>query len=126
MGDFTDCAGEEYSEDNKLQLLKNCVQAVKDIRKNAPPHDKVLITADSIRFLDYARDNLNDIYIIPGKVGHIVYNNSDDVNMKTFLDFILISKAEKVYLVRNKDMYKSNFAKVAAMVNNKKFEMINI
>lgn len=126
MGDFTDCAGEEYSEENKVQLLKNCVQAVKDIRKNAPLHDKVLITADSIRFLDYAKDNLNDIYIIPGKVGHIDYNSSDDVNMKTFLDFILISKAEKVYLVRNKDMYKSNFAKAAAMVNNKKFEMINI
>lgn len=126
MGDFTDCAGTEYSEENKVQLLKSCVQAVRDIKKNAPLHDKVLITADSERFLNYAKDNLKDIYIIPGKVGHIDYNNSDDVNMKTFLDFMLISKAEKVYLVKNKDMYNSAFAKTAAMVNNREFEVINI
>lgn len=126
MGDFTDCTSKEYSEENKIQLLKSCIQAIKYIRKNAPVHDKVLITADSERFLNYAKDNLKDIYIIPGKVGHIDYNNSDDVNMKTFLDFMLISKAEKVYLVKNKDMYNSAFAKTAAMVNNKDFEIVCI
>lgn len=126
MGDFTDCAGKEYQEDDKVQLLRNCIQAVKNIKKNAPTHDKILITADSERFLNYAKENLKDIYIIPGKVGHIDYCNSDDVNMKTFLDFMLISKAQKVYLVKNKDMYNSAFAKTAAMVNNKEFEVINI
>ena len=126
MGDFTDCAGKEYQEEDKVKLLKNCVQAVKDIRKKAPLHNKVLITADSERFLNYAKENLKDIYIIPGKVGHIDYNNSDDVNMKTFLDFMLISKAQKAYLVKNKDMYNSAFAKTAAMVNNRDFEVVNI
>ena len=126
MGDFTDCTSKEYSEENKIQLLKSCIQAIKYIRKNGAVHDKVLITADSERFLNYAKDNLKDIYIIPGKVGHIDYNNSDDVNMKTFLDFMLISKAEKVYLVKNKDMYNSAFAKTAAMVNNKDFEIVCI
>lgn len=126
MGDFTDCAGKEYQEEDKVKLLKNCVQAVKDIRKKAPLHNKVLITADSERFLNYAKENLKDIYIIPGKVGHIDYNNSDDVNMKTFLDFMLISKAQKAYLVKNKDMYNSAFAKTAAMVNNRDFELVNI
>lgn len=126
MGDFTDCAGTEYSEENKVQLLKSCVQAVKEIGKKAPSHNKILITADSERFLNYAEDNIENIYIIPGKVGHIDYNNSDDVNMKTFLDFMLISRAEKVYLVKNKDMYNSAFAKTAAMVNNREFEVINI
>lgn len=126
MGDFTDCAGTEYSEENKEQLLRDCVDAIKDISKQAPAHDKVLITADSERFLKYAQKQLENIYIIPGKVGHIDYSNSDDVNMKTFLDFMLISKAEKVYLVKNKDMYNSAFARTAAMVNNKEFEIINI
>lgn len=126
MGDFTDCTGSEYSENEKIQLLNNCIQAVKNIRQNAPIHNKVLITADSERFLNYAKDNLKDIYIIPGKVGHIDYNNSDDVNMKTFLDFMLISKAEKIYLLKNKDMYNSAFARTAAMVNNKEFEVVNI
>ena len=126
MGDFTDCAGKEYQEEDKILLLKNCVQAVENIRKYAPTHDKVLITADSERFLNYAKDNLEYIYIRPGKVGHIDYDNNDDVNMKTFLDFMLISKAEKVYLVKNKDMYNSAFAKTAAMIYNKDFEIINI
>lgn len=126
MGDFTDCAGTEYCEENKEQLLRDCVDAIKDISKKAPAHDKVLITADSERFLKYAQKQLENIYIIPGKVGHIDYNNSDEVNMKTFLDFMLISKAEKVYLVKNKDMYNSAFARTAAMVNNKEFEIVNI
>lgn len=126
MGDFTDCAGQKYTEENKVQLLHSCIKAVESIRKIAPQHDKILITADSERFLKYAKAKLKDIYIIPGKVGHIDYTEGDDVNMKTFLDFMLISKAEKVYLVKNKDMYNSAFARTAAMINNKDFEVINI
>ena len=126
MGDFTDCTSKEYQEEDKILLSKKCIQTVKAIRKNAPLHDKVLITADSERFLNYAKEYLDDIYIIPGKVGHIDYSNSDDVNMKTFLDFMLISKAKKIYLVKNKDMYNSAFAKTAAMVNNRDFEVVNI
>lgn len=126
MGDFMDCVGKEYSEEDKELLLRDCVDAIKDISKNAPAYDKVLITADSERFLKYAQKRIENIYIIPGKVGHIDYKNNDDVNMKTFLDFILISKAEKVYLVKNKDMYNSAFARTAAMVNNKEFEIVNI
>ena len=66
---------------------------------------------------------MENVYIIPGKVGHIDYDNGDDVNMKTFLDFFLISKAEKVYLARSGKMYHSAFAKTASLVNNRPFEM---
>jgi len=60
---------------------------------------------------------------IPGKVGHIDYDNDDDVNMKTFLDFLLIADAEAVYLCKSGKMYKSAFAQTAAMVHNKPFEV---
>lgn len=126
MGDFTDCTGYEYTEEGKVQLMQDCIKAIIEIKKSAPRHDQILITADSKRFLEYARNNLEGIYIIPGKTGHIDYNSDDEVNMKTFLDFMLISKAEKVYLVKNKDMYNSAFAKTAAMINNKDFEIHNI
>ena len=43
--------------------------------------------------------------------------------MKTFLDFYMISKAEAVYLAKGPGMYRSAFARTAAMVNNKPFEI---
>ena len=81
-----------------------------------------MVTADSEKFLSRAK-NLNNVYIVPGKTGHIDYDRSDDVNMKTFLDFFLISKAKAVYLAKGPGMYNSAFAKTAALVNNRPFEV---
>ena len=89
---------------------------------SAPAHNMVLVTADSERFLAEV-SKISGVYVIPGKVGHIDYDHGDDVNMKTFLDFFLISGAQKVYLAKGKGMYNSAFAKTAALVNNREFEM---
>lgn len=125
LGDFNDCTNLTLSKSEQEEYIRICINAIRDIHNEAPIHEYVLITADSISFLNRVKTELKDIktYIIPGKVGHIDYNYNDDVNMKTFLDFLMIADAEAVYLVKYGKMYGSEFAKTAAMVNNKKFEI---
>lgn len=45
------------------------------------------------------------------------------LSMEAFLEVSLIFKAEKVYLARSGKMYRSAFAKTAALVNGKPFEV---
>lgn len=122
LGDFTDCTGEPLSEPRREELIKQSLIAIEKIKASAPSHNVVLVTADSERFLKEVTKVLG-VYVIPGKVGHIDYDYGDDVNMKTFLDFFLISGAQKVYLAKGPGMYNSAFAKTAALVNNRDFEV---
>ena len=122
LGDFTDCTGSPLPPEERTELIERSLEAIKAISRQAPAHDKILVTADSETFLVKAKE-IENVYVIPGKVGHIDYDHGDDVNMKTFLDFFLISMAEKVYLARSGKMYNSAFAKTASLVNNKPFEV---
>lgn len=122
LGDFTDCTGAPLPENEQKQLIERSLNVVHEIASYAPVHDKILITADSEKFLSRVM-NVENVYVIPGKVGHIDYDHGEDVNMKTFLDFYMISEAEKVYLAKGPSMYNSAFAKTAAMVNNRPFEV---
>ena len=121
LGDFEDCTGSPLPEEERAALIEKCVTAIAEIRAKAPMHKHVLVTADSPTFLKRVK-GLPDVYVVQGQVGHIDYQHSDAVNMKTFLDFFLISKAEKVYLARTGQMYRSAFAKTASLVENKPFE----
>lgn len=122
LGDFTDCTGTPLPEKERERLLMASLRAVDDIRRKAPAHDVVLVTADSSTFLARVA-GLPRVYVVPGKVGHVDYDHGDDVNMKTFLDFMLISEAEAVFLAKGPGMYNSAFAKTAAMVNNRPFSV---
>lgn len=122
LGDFTDCTGTPLPLKERTDLIERSLEAIMAISRQSPAHDKILVTADSETFLSRAKE-IENVYVIPGKVGHIDYDHDDDVNMKTFLDFFLISKAEKVYLARSGKMYRSAFAKTAALVNDRPFEM---
>lgn len=122
LGDFTDCTGIPLPDDEREILIEKSIEALKHIAKTAPIHDKILITADSCTFLNRLK-NIPNIYIIPGKIGHIDYDQGDDITMKTFLDFYMISKAEAVYLAKGPGMYRSAFARTASYINNKPFEI---
>ncbi len=124
LGDFKDCDGAILSLENQESLIQRSIKVIEEIKEINQSYSIILITADSRKFLEEAR-MLPYVYIVEGEVGHINFENSDDVNMKTFLDFLLISKAEKVYLAKSKDMYNSDFARRAAMIYNHPFELFN-
>lgn len=93
--------------------------------KRNPNASKVLITSDSETFLAEV-SSLPYVYLLPGKVGHIANSTSKEVIKKTFWDMFMISRSLKAYMVRTKQMYKSGFAKRAAMIGNIEFEEVLI
>ena len=123
LGDFIDCDGITLSPKDQEDLINKSIEVIKDIKAKNELIPKVLVTADSCKFLDRAKE-LPYVYIVEGKVGHINFENSDDVNMKTFLDFLMIAKAQKVYLAKSEQMYNSDFARRAAMIYGKEFELV--
>ncbi|NBH67397.1 hypothetical protein [Phocaeicola sartorii] len=93
------------------------------------PCYKFLICTNSATYIKFVKNmDLKYIYIIPGVPVHIDQTKSTDMTdyMKTFLDSFLISKAEKVFLVKTNKMRNSEFPKVASIIGNKPFELIEI
>lgn len=124
LGDFKDCIGGTLPVSQQESLIKKSLDVLHGIKERNPNVDVILVTADSMRFLQEAK-SLPFVYVIDGEVGHINYKSTDEVNMKTFLDFFMIANAEKVYLAKSDMMYKSEFSRRASMIYNKEFEQVN-
>ena len=121
LGDFKDCLHVTYTEAEREKLIEKCVAAIETVSKQAVLHRTIVVTSDSVTFLNRVK-GLPGIYVIPGSVGHIDYQSNLEVHLKTFLDFYMIANAEEVYMMRTKEMYRSGFAKCAAMVYCKPFK----
>jgi hypothetical protein len=59
-------------------------------------------------------------------VQHIDFydNTGDDVNIKLFADILIISRAERAFLLQTGRMYNSGFPRRAAQVGNVPFKHI--
>ena len=121
LGDLKDTYGTPLPVKEREILMEHCVKAIKELHINNPEYKKILVTTDSTSFADKIQKELPYVYIIPGELGHLAYNGANGVVLKTFLDLTIISKAETVYMIRTNIMYKSGFAKRAALIGNKPF-----
>lgn len=86
----------------------------------------ILLTSDSVRFLNYATTKLIYVYRVPGNLVHMDYSTVTDskIHMKSFADLMMISGADYVYLIKSRDMYNSGFPRIAALIGNKPFKLI--
>lgn len=123
LGDFHEKGSKELDKEQQVILIDQCISEIYRIKERNPQVGRVLVTADSMKFIR-AASNLDFVYIIPGTSGHSGYNSNSDVMMKTMLDFIFISKAEKVYLIKGRGMYASHFAETAASCSGVEFVKI--
>lgn len=121
LGDLKDTYGTPLPVEEQARLMERCINAIKELHINNPEYKKILITTDSTSFADKIQKELPYVYIIPGEMGHLAYNGANEVVLKTFLDLTIISKAEIVYMIRTDIMYRSGFAKRAALIGNKPF-----
>lgn len=124
LGDLEDSYGTPLGQDEKIKLINTCAASIKSILE-LNKVEKCIVTSDSITFID-AVSSLPYVYIIPGSVGHICNDVSESQVRKTFLDMFMISMAEKAYMVRTPIMYRSGFAKRAAMITGIPFEEVLI
>jgi hypothetical protein len=125
LGDFQDCGDSHpLPEEEQNGLVARCRQCVLDLVNDLADGQQLLVTADSPRFLE-AVSAIPKVYVIPGKVEHIGIHPSEESFLKTFLDFYMVSRAERVYLGLTGKMYKSNFSRMAALCNDRSFEILN-
>ncbi len=122
LGDFNEYLYRTISE--KAEREKLIQMALEELEKihDENPEKKVLVTSDSISFLEEA-SRKNYVYVIPGKVEHMDFTEADTnhIQLKSFLDFFMISYAKKVYSIVIGEMYWSQFPMYAAKINDVPF-----
>lgn len=124
MGDFKDIKGETLNIENQTKLINKCRELLKSLHLKHSGISKILVTSDSTKFIESIKD-IDFVYTIPGKIGHIGHTDDQSTYLKTMLDFCIISKAQKIYMAYTDKMYKSNFAKYASYITNAPFEAIS-
>jgi len=125
LGDFKEYNFEALVELEKQSLINKCVDALITLKNESKK--PVLVTSDSSTFLSVV-SSMDGIFTMEGKVVHLdcVNEESDEVYMKSFVDFMMLSKAEKIYSVGTDKMYPTEFPLYAAKINNIPFERILI
>lgn len=102
-------------------LISECLNQLQSFVFSIPEEYNVLVTSDSVTFLDEAKI-INRVFIIPGKVNHTHFVAEGRLPfLKSYVDFFLIKNAESVHLFKNKLMYESGFPKLAALCGNRPF-----
>jgi hypothetical protein len=128
MGDFNErieAAPLILSLSERVALMKKCLNEIYRMKEFYSDCNQFLVTSDSVSFLKEA-GKIDFVYVIPGEIIHCANTNDSDFNLhlKPFVDFFMISKADKGFLLCTDNMYRSGFPKNATLVNNVPFEII--
>jgi len=126
LGDFKESnSPDPLNEDERRALIDKCMNKIKSLHTERYPNKKVLVTSDSGNFLKDI-DELDFVYVIPGKVVHLAYTieKNYDLHLKSFIDLMVIADAEKIFLLVTDQMFHSGFAQSASYINNKAYEEI--
>ncbi|MGN1245530.1 MAG: hypothetical protein ACI4UN_02750 [Muribaculaceae bacterium] len=132
LGDFKEYHFKALTEKSEVEdLLAKCLDYVKQLRASSPCK-RLLVTSDSITFLRRVAQ-IDGVYVIPGTLSHMDCSkhgnapaNAADGYLKSFLDFYMISMAQKIYRVGTPLMYQSEFPVYAAKINDRPFESVTI
>lgn len=126
LGDFKEGDYEVLPPQAREELIRKCIRKIDYIHSTQAPNSLVLITSESVTFLQRAAAELPYVRIISGKVVHMDYtlDAAYDVYLKSFVDMLTLSHAEKIYLLQTGKMYRSGFAYRAAAINNTPYESI--
>lgn len=123
LGDFKEPKEKLHlSPDQQLELITRCKEEVVKLHAEFPDI-AILVTSDSRRFIEACRE-LPYVYMPEGSIEHIDVKDSEADHTKTFVDFLLISGAEKVFQVKCGQMYSGNFSLRAAQAGGKAHKLI--
>lgn len=125
LGDFQDNPAftRKLTDEERDVYLAKCVEQINRIKLENTGVKRVLVTSDSNTFLTEAK-KLPFVYTIPGKLAHMDESHDDSflLHQKSFLDFLMLANAEKVYSFSYGCMFgATRFAKTAALIGGKEF-----
>ena len=125
LGDFKE-GGEVLPESEREAYVLRCIKGIEELHAEFPS-ERLLVTSDSKMFLDRL-SYLDYVYVIPGNVVHMgfTFDASQDVYMKSFVDYYMLSNAKTVFQMTDKLLFRSGFPKRAAMLNGAKYVEISL
>jgi hypothetical protein len=117
LGDFIEGNYPVLPDKERIYLIDRCLEHLITIYKENN-YKKVLVTSDSITFLNKVKE-LDFVYVISGKIAHIQHELglNQEIYMKSFLDYYLLTYSKMVYQVIDGQMYNSGFPRKAALHN---------
>lgn len=122
LGDFKEPkATLQLEEPQRVELIARCVAKIEELHEAWPDY-RVLVTSDSRRFLEACRP-LAYVHIAAGEISHVDVAGGAD-HTKTFVDFLLISGAERVFQIKTPPMYGGNFSLRAAQAGGKTHRLL--
>lgn len=122
LGDFTEPKHKVVlGADDQVALMSRC-RAIVERLHCEQPDVKILLTSDSRRFLDYC-GSLPYVYEPEGEIAHVDMKGEAD-HTKTFVDFLLISGARRVYQIKCGGMYAGNFSYRAAQAGGREHRLL--
>jgi hypothetical protein len=123
LGDFKEYRLRPASDNEQRELIEKNKNALCLLAENV--NMPVLVTSDSQRFISEVK-HLKNIFTLPGRVVHLdcTHNEQKDVYMKSFIDFFMISRAEKAFSMGTANMYPTGFPLCAAKLGNIPFDRI--
>lgn len=123
LGDFTDTSETtELDKADKDKLIRQCKKNINFIASNHP-NRKYYVASDSNRFLTKVK-NMDNVIAIGGKKYHTDVAGGESY-VEPFVDFFILSRAEKIYNIKLEGMHKSMFGRYASMINNIPFERLD-
>lgn len=128
LGDFRerrDRPAQGLPDAEQEALIARCCARIERIRAQHPEAASVLVTSDSARFLERAA-RLEGVRVLPGRIAHmdVADGSQAEVHAKTFLDFLVLSRAAELYLLVTGGMYAGNFAKRAAQLGGRPYHEV--
>lgn len=128
LGDFKEGNYIVLPPPERMLLINKCLEFVNNIHKKHQDAEWVLVTSDSVSFLNAAKDKFSFVYIVPGVVLHPDWSKAEG-NLpyaKSFIDIFMIANAKKAYNYSTGGMYSnSGFAKNAARIGGIEYENIH-
>ena len=126
LGDFKEGDYEILAEDERETLIKAAIEEIEKIHKTHNEALPILLTSDSTGFLQRAKKEKPYVHIVEGELVHMDYSSepATKLHLKSFTDLMMLSRAEKIYLLKSPKMYNSGFPRIAAMIGNKPFKLI--
>jgi len=117
----------ELNSEGKVKLIGDALKRIENIKQIARRAGKrLMLSTDSMKFIDTVKEKFSNVYIVPGRVKHIdtVASTDDEENIKLFLDMYLMAYSDKVYSLVGPGMWPSAFPEYSANIGQVKFERI--
>lgn len=127
LGDFKEGNYPTINDiDSKNRLVKRCLFFIEAVQRRHPEIEKILVTSDSVTFLNEAL-KYDFVHIIPGKVVHVDNDGKASgtlVHLKSFVDLFMIANAKKIYNIVYPPLYHTTFPMLASYIYGKEYEEI--